>query len=43
MADQPTTNDFPERPPRHSVMLSAIIEQFGAPGASTNIAFVTYL
>ena len=35
MADQPTTNDLWERPPRRSVMLSAIIEQFGAPGAST--------
>jgi hypothetical protein len=35
MADQLTENDQPERPRRHSVMLSATIEQFGAPGVST--------
>jgi hypothetical protein len=35
MADNPVETDQPERSERHSVMLSATIEQFGAPGIST--------
>lgn len=35
MADNPIETDQPERSERHSVMLSATIEQFGAPGIST--------
>ena len=35
MADLPNGDDQSERSHRHSVMLSATIEQFGAPGDST--------